>query len=317
LAVNTPSGITILLGTGTASKPFTTGATIATETPGCPVTGDLNGDGIPDLLIPVNGNPNAILAYLGNGDGTFTLAGTTPTPDAGGSVVLADFNNDGKLDFATSGNLLALGNGDGTFQTPAAIVASPPKGGFSGIAAGDINNDGWPDLVLTNDNISPYYDAYVLLNNQKGGFNQVPATFGEFTEQPVLADLNGNGFLDLVLAAPTSSRALVYLGNGTGQFTTGPELGGVFGAFNSFNVAADVNGDGIPDILILGSNSVVVYLGLGGAAYGTPFDIGLGPSPGQVLVEDLHGQRPSAGIPDIVAPDTSGGVMVLTNETKK
>jgi len=47
-------------------------------------------------------------------------------------------------------NLLALGNGDGTFQTPAAFVTNPPAGGFSNIAVGDINNDGWPDLVLTN-----------------------------------------------------------------------------------------------------------------------------------------------------------------------
>lgn len=97
----------------------------------------------------VNGSPNALVSYLGNGDGTFTLKSTTPTPNSGGWVVLADINNDGKLDFATSGNLLALGNGDGTFQIPAAIVDNPPPSGFSGIVAGDINNDGWPDLVLT------------------------------------------------------------------------------------------------------------------------------------------------------------------------
>ena len=45
----------------------------------------------------------------------------------GRHLVLGDFNHDGKLDFATSGNLLALGNGDGTFQTPTAIVANPPS----------------------------------------------------------------------------------------------------------------------------------------------------------------------------------------------
>ena len=112
----------------------------------CLVTGDLNGDGIPDLLVPSNGT---VVAYLGNGDGTFTLKGNTATP-SGGYLALGDFNHDGKLDFATSGNLLALGNGDGSFQTPTAIVSNPPGTGFSNIAAGDINNDGWPDLVLTN-----------------------------------------------------------------------------------------------------------------------------------------------------------------------
>ena len=62
--------------------------------------------------MPANGT---VVAYLDNGNGTFTVKSTMPTPSAG-FLVLADFNHDGKLDFATSGNLIALGNGDGTFQ---------------------------------------------------------------------------------------------------------------------------------------------------------------------------------------------------------
>jgi hypothetical protein len=173
LAVNTPQGVTILLGTGKAKSPFTTGGSIPLANTGCLVVGDLNRDGIPDLLVPVNGAPNALLSYLGNGDGTFTLKGNTPTPNSGGSVVLADFNNDGKLDFATSGNLLALGNGDGTFQTPAPFIASPPLGGYSSIAAGDVNNDGWPDLVLASEDI-PGAPLYVGLNNRQGGLTRCP-----------------------------------------------------------------------------------------------------------------------------------------------
>jgi hypothetical protein len=109
-----------LLGTGKATAPFTTGMPIALAGAGCLITGDLNGDGIPDLLVPANGTA---IAYLGKGDGTLTLRSTTAIP-SGGTLALGDFNHDGKLDFATSGNLLALGNSDGTFQTPIAIVAS-------------------------------------------------------------------------------------------------------------------------------------------------------------------------------------------------
>jgi len=54
----------------------------------------------------------------------------------------------------------------------------------------------------------------------------------------------------------------------------------------------------------------------GGATYATPFCIGTGPFPGDILVENLHGQSPTKGLPDIVVPDTSGGVMVLLNLTK-
>jgi len=230
-------------------------------------------------------------------------------------VILADFNHDGKLDFATSGNLIGLGNGDGTFQTPAVIVASPPPGGFSGIAAGDINNDGWSDLVLTNGGIDPENIGCLQLNNQEGGFTQLLWTFGSSTTQPILADLEGDGKLDLVLTSPGGSGAVTYLGNGTGTFTKGPVLPGLLGTGGS-NMVADLNGDGIPDVAILGGDTLVIYLGAGAATFATPFNIGTGPAPGTLLVENLHGQPASAGRPDIVVPDFTGGVVVLINTTK-
>ena len=119
----------------------------------------------------MNGTVNT---YLGNGDGTFTLKSTTPTP-SGGYLVLGDFNHDGKVDFATSGNLMALGNGDGTFQNPTDIMASPP-GLFLGHRVGDINNDGWTDLVLTSNIFPLEASVVVLLNNHKGGFYRCPRT---------------------------------------------------------------------------------------------------------------------------------------------
>jgi hypothetical protein len=59
-----------------------------------------------------------------------------------------------------------------------------------------------------------------------------------------------------------------------------------------------------------------IFLGEGHAAFAPQIGVGAGPSPGDILVENLHGQLPTAGLPDIVAPDTSGGVMVLLNKTK-
>ena len=310
LAVKNANGISILLGTGKYLTPFTAGANIGLAGADCLVTGDINGDGIPDLLVPVNGT---VVAYLGNGNGTFTLTSTTPTP-SGGYLALGDFNYDGKLDFATTGNLIALGNGDGTFQNPTDIVSDPPSTGFSGIAAGDINNDGWPDLVLTNNGI-PYNDVYVLLNNQQGGFTQVPTNFGPLTTQPILVDLNSDGALDLVVVNTSSGAAGVYLGNGVGGFSFKQLLTGPLIDTAAVNLVADVNGDGVPDICILESDTLEIYLGKGGATYATPFDIGTGPFPGSVLVEDLHGQSSKTGIPDIVVADTSGGVMTLLNLT--
>jgi hypothetical protein len=316
LAVNTPSGVSILLGTGKYLTPFTAGTPIALAGADCLVTGDINNDGIPDLLVPVNGT---VVAYLGNGNGTFTLASTTSTP-SGGFLVLGDFNHDGKLDFATSGNLIALGNGNGTFKTPTAIMPSPPDA-FSGIAVGDINNDGWPDLVLTSAIFPIDANVVVLLNNQKGGFTQVPTSFGALTHEPILADLNGDGNLDLILSQsgllftdPSIYGASVFPGNGAGGFTFSQTVGGQ--TLNpTLNLVADFNGDGIPDILELENDTLGIYLGEGNATYAAPIGIGTGPFPGSLVVENLHGQSPSAGLPDIVVPDTSGGVMTLFNLT--
>jgi len=309
VAVNTPTGVAILLGTGVAATPFTTGATMTLADTGCLLTGDLNGDGIPDLLVTT---PTALVAYLGNGDGTFTESSSTPVSP--GYVVLADFNHDGKLDFATSGGQLALGNGDGTFQSPLPIVSNPPSAGYGNIAVGDINNDGWPDLVCTNSAISSS-SLYVLLNDQQGKFNLVPTTFGGESAQAVLADLNGDGNLDLVISYIQGGGAGVYLGNGQGGFTSQTGLPDPIG-FLATLMVADLNGDGIPDILDLEGDTLQIYLGIGNATYESPFYIGTGPSPASILTANLHGQAATKGLPDIVAPDYSGGVMVLINTTK-
>ncbi|HXM39772.1 MAG TPA: VCBS repeat-containing protein [Bryobacteraceae bacterium] len=307
LALGTAQGISILLGTGQAATPFSAGATIPLTIEGCPFSRDLNGDGIPDLLVIQD---TAVIAYLGNGDGTFTLRSTTAIPYSG-ALALGDFNHDGMLDFATNGNVLALGNGDGTFQTPTPIMANPPASGFNGIAAGDINNDGWPDLVLTNDAYPVANNVYVMLNDQQGGFTQVPANFGANTDAPILVHLDDDGNMDLILTS--GEGALVYLGDGMGGFTlqaTLPPGSGIA------SYIADVNGDGIPDVLVPGYNTVAVYVGKGNATYEGPRYVGTGPSSAGLLLENLHGQPPGAGLPDIVSPDGSGGVRVLINLTK-
>ena len=272
LAVNTAAGITILLGTGKAFDPFTVGQSMTLAGAGCLTsTGDLNGDGILDLVIT---GPSGVVSYLGNGDGTFTLKSTTPTPSFVGYLVLADFNHDGKLDFATCGNLLAYGNGDGTFQTPEPFITDPTPYGYNNIAVGDINNDGWPDLVVTNYDFPIMPPLYVGLNNHSGGFTSVLQTIA-LTNTAVLADLNGDGYLDLLCTDG------VYLGDGKGDFTLkeGLDLALLDG---TFGMVADLNGDAIPDIVILGGGTIEVNLGYGDGTYAAAL---------------LPGSRSRAGLP--------------------
>jgi len=308
LAVNNSQGISILLGTGKATAPFTAGATMALSGADCLVTGDLNGDGIPDLLVPT---ATSVVGYLGSGHGTFIAAAPTAV-SAPGFLAVADFNGDGKLDFATTGNLMALGNGDGTFQSPVTLTANPPVEGFSHVASADLNGDGWPDLVIT---AQFQNEVYVLLNNQHGGFNETIIQTGVATG-PVnvaLADVNGDGKLDMVLQLYYGG-AMIYLGNGKGGFTYKETLSGA-DTLSGTVMVSDVNGDGIPDIELLNENTLAIFLGEGKGAFASPFFIGAGAQPGDLLVQNLHGQT-AAGVPDIVIPDLAQGVVVLLNLTK-
>jgi len=79
---------------------------------------------------------------------------------------------------------------------------------------------------------------------------------------------------------------------------------------------ADLNGDGIPDIGLMEAGTLAIFLGNGDGTFQSPFYIGAGPNPGGILVGNLHGQAPTSGLPDLIAPDISGGVMVLINTSK-
>lgn len=123
----------------------TTGLSIA--------TGDANNDGLLDLI--VGGSNGNVYIFSGNGAGVFTALSNYGT---GGtsvySIGLADFNADGNIDIATAIGTtanrmtVAYGNGSGTFGN----LFFLPSGGTdpNGIAIGDFNRDGFPDVVISN-----------------------------------------------------------------------------------------------------------------------------------------------------------------------
>jgi hypothetical protein len=183
--------------------------------------GDFNADGRLDAVVASGGSTtypvSGLNVSLGNGDGTFTVANSSPISLGKDlyAIVTADFNGDGKLDLAVTdygGNTVTilLGNGDGTFGPPATIpVGNQP----SSIVTGDFNNDGKLDLAIAN---SGDGTITLLLGNGDGTFTQAsgsPYIVGPNAFQVVAADFNGDGKLDLavVLGAITNTGSVAIL----------------------------------------------------------------------------------------------------------
>src|ERR1022692_2252166 len=175
---------------------------------------DVNGKGELDLIVahrcvsPADCGDGVVSILQGNGDGTFQPAvvcdnyhGERPS-----SMALADVNYDGKLDLLIGGIFtvgVSLGNGEGTFRD----AVTYPTGGFivNSIAFGDVNGDSVPDL-LTGSRCARTFciggSVGVLRGNGDGTFEAFKAfpSYGEVAASIALADVNGDGRLDLLVA---------------------------------------------------------------------------------------------------------------------
>jgi hypothetical protein len=160
---------------------------------------DLNGDGIPDLVVESEGTTPMLIVFLGKGDGSFE---TGQSYAVVGSVAVADYNGDGHPDLAVSGAsgvTVLLGKGDGSFQvlTVNYVVGLGP----AFLAVGDFNGDGHPDLAV---GAGPYSSPTVSILLGKGDGTFQPARLsiqtGQFPDSVAVGDFNGDSILDLAVA---------------------------------------------------------------------------------------------------------------------
>ncbi len=156
-----------------------------------------------------------------------------------------------------------LNNGDGTFSDPIEIDEFNGSGIPQFMALGNINGDPYPDLVINNPLSNPQNFYYMGVPN---GFLSNPVALGTPRHQ-VLVDLNEDGLLDKIYATGNtnvsiqSGEVLKFgLNDGDGNFIDSPLEVNPFSEGASGNwvlTARDMNGDGMPEIMI-GSNSRVI-----------------------------------------------------------
>jgi hypothetical protein len=268
-------GTTVLMGNGNGTftrltNYVTLGRVIAVA------VGDFNGDGDLDhiaLNTTFLTNDNLVTVLLANGDGTFTRTSDYAVGKVASSIAIADFNNDGKLDIAVADSAdnsvsVLLGNGDGTFAAPAnfaltsaSSILGPQKELFAG---GDINGDGFPDLIVANGSAGT---VSVMANTGQGSFREVNYFKSIPATSIAASDLSGDGKLDLVIGSSNSKTVTVMLGNNDGTFNTGDVY--YLTNYPGFIAMGDLDGDGTKDLVIAnsGTNTVSILLGAGDGSF--------------------------------------------------
>ncbi len=308
LADYASNNFVVLLSNGNGTFAASTNTTLTDDAYGLAI-GDFNGDGNGDLAVP-NNSGSTVSVLLGNGNGTFgaptNYTFSTP-PD---NVIAADFTGNGILDLAvtcgdffTAGSVnILLGNGNGTFQTPISYAVGS---GPCYLAAGELTNNGIPDLVVSN-----YYSGTVsvLLGNGNGTFQGATNyAVGSGPAQLVLADFIQGGNLDLAVSNFSSSSISVMLGNGNGTF----------GAVS--NISLSNAPFGLAAVQLTGQNNVdlvaaeefygtVLLLGNGNGTFGSPSTLATDGGARTIAVGDFTGN----GASDIaVANSSSDNVTIL------
>jgi hypothetical protein len=254
--------------------------------------GDFNGDAVADLVGVASAN-DAVEVLLGNGDGAFQPARTSPAGTEPRALEAGDFNGDGRLDVVTFNagsptiNVL-LGDGEGRFQSPKTILLPRSPASSSrllpdDLRVADMNADGNLDLAILGDDPDSrggqYYtdDTYVVvyLGAGDGKFAQRSLLKLDTTgggDRLALGDFNQDGYPD-VLAAVSGSYLFtsvhLHLGRGDGSLLPGVTHG------TGSNVAvADFNADGRLDFVTTSAvGNALLRLGNGDGSFRLPISI--------------------------------------------
>ena len=278
-------------------------------------SGDVNGDGRPDIVTANEVNDN-VSVLLGNGDGTFFNAVGSPIYVGQGAVAVAlgDVDGDGDLDIAASMPdddhvALLLGDGTGAYS-PAAGSPILAGDGARSVLLTDVDQDGHLDLVVYGGGVT------VMLGDGAAGFTEAAASpfavvggLGSI----VPGDVNRDGHVDLV-AADWGGVVKVFLGDGSPDLFSSTAPSFTVDDWLASMALADLNNDGLLDVVTANQfgDSVSVLLGNGTPGlFSSASTFAAGDYPTSVATGDVNGD----GRGDLIVTNEKGdSVSVLLGD---
>lgn len=243
------------------------------------VRGDVDGDGYTDLIVAANqeaigttkraGSVTVVFGAKG-GLSSDSIAFHAPRATAyalfGDTMAVGDYNHDGRDDIAISdGTKVQLVNGASNLRktaTPKMTAVTPPGGGagIEHLSSGDINGDGFADLVTVAYQDDPADEGTLgVLPGSSGGLKSTP--LGEDVALPfasyraVVGDINGDGKDDVVTDTgftdgPDDARLRTYPGTGSGLDTANPVIWKGKQQNGIASRLTDIDGDGHDDLVV-------------------------------------------------------------------
>ena len=246
---------------------------------------DLDGDGTVDLVGVSRRDHRVVVLFRNPGSPDTTrmvlTGGLRPRV-----VAIADLNGDARPDLivgneASKDLSVFLNIGNRLFESRPA-VRLPERGGIlTGMAVGDMDGNGAPDVVVSQNASSEMGpNVAVLLNDGSAGFSTTTMAAGGGPRHVTLGDLNGDGALDIIVANSSDHTLTLLLSQAGGSYTRSDIASG--GLQPSAVAAADVNGDGLTDLIVVNKRavtldskvgSVVVFLNDGAAGFSEPASV--------------------------------------------
>ncbi|MEO6286507.1 MAG: FG-GAP-like repeat-containing protein [Dyadobacter sp.] len=295
--------------------------------------GDINGDGYADVMVGASGTGTyAGSAFLFQGSAlglptapSQTFQGSVYYSYFGISVAAAgDVNGDGYSDaiVGASGTSSNTGNAYVYLGSPvmitslATFLTGTGDFGYSLAHAGDMNGDGYGDVVVgATSNSSRYGFVYLYLGGANGLATSSSSVAGTFADSDHYGfslaragDVNGDGFSDIIVGTLNAGKAYVVHGSAQGQLILGATLQKTSEIRFGFIVAGagDINADGYDDVIVGSGTVSKAYVYMGSAS-------GVATTPTTTLTRpDTNFGRGAAGIGDVNG-DGYGDVMVATN----